>query len=62
MNNKLQNPYQKVKVLETSIFGYIFEQKEQKYLPVYLNGFIFAYSISSKKKKINKKNALKNVM
>ena len=51
MTNKLQNPYQKVKVLETSIFGYIFEQKEQKYLPVYLNGFIFAYYISSKKRK-----------
>ena len=29
-----QNTYQIVKVLETSIFGYIFEQKEQSVLPV----------------------------
>ena len=32
MNNKLENTYQEVKVLETSIFRYIFEKKEQKYL------------------------------
>ena len=29
-----QNTYPIVKVLETSIFGYIFEQKEQSVLPV----------------------------
>ena len=29
-----QNTYQIVKVLENSIFGYIFEQKEQSVLPV----------------------------
>ena len=29
-----QNRYQIVIVLETSIFGYIFEQKEQSVLPV----------------------------
>ena len=38
MNDKLQNTYQKVNVLETSIFGYKFE-KAQKHLPVYLNDF-----------------------
>ena len=29
-----QNTYQIVKVLDTSIFGYILEQKEQSVLPV----------------------------
>ena len=29
MNNKLQNFYQTVKVLETSMFVYIFEYREQ---------------------------------
>ena len=32
MNNKLKNIFQNAKVLETSLFGYIFEQKEQKQL------------------------------
>ena len=49
MNDKLQNIYQEVKIIETSISGYIFELKEQKYLPVYLNDLTFAYSISSNK-------------
>ena len=43
MNNKLQNTYQKVKVLETNIFGYTFEKKEQNYLPVYLNNCLFHF-------------------
>ena len=30
MNKKLKNTFQNVKVLETSLFGYIFEKKRSK--------------------------------
>ena len=41
MNNKLQNTYRIAKVLETSIFGYIFEKKEQSIYQS--NNYHFSY-------------------